>query len=99
MQKKSYDLRKITLIFRYFDWLECKLCLRKALKKKWHFDCTCLRCQSPDDLKTFISAPKCQACLQDDKTGYLIPGNASIISDTLQKYKSFLLDEMTYIHS
>ena len=84
MQKKSYDLRKITLIFRYFDWLECKLCLRKALKKKWHFDCTCLRCQSPDDLKTFISAPKCQACLQDDKTGYLIPGNASI-SDSLQK--------------
>jgi len=61
------------LTIRYFDWLECKLCLRKALKKKWHFDCTCLRCQSPDDLKTFISAPKCQACLQDDKTGYLIP--------------------------
>ena len=49
--------------------MECKLCLRKALKKKWYFDCNCARCQSPDDLGTNISSPKCQECHQ----GYLLP--------------------------
>ena len=49
--------------------MECKLCIRKTIKKKWYFDCICTRCQSPDDLGTFISSPKCQEC----QKGYLVP--------------------------
>ena len=51
---------KITI--RYIDWLECKLCMRRELKKKWFFDCACLRCQSSNDLGTYISSPKCTQC-------------------------------------
>jgi len=47
---------------RYVDWMESKLHMRRYLKKKWFFDCACHRCQSPSDLGTYISSPKCTQC-------------------------------------
>ena len=57
---------------RYSDWMESKLTIRKELKKKWYFDCICPRCQSPTDLGTYVSSPKCPNC---DENGLLIPVN------------------------
>ena len=49
--------------------MECKLCIRRDIRKKWLFDCTCTRCQSANDLNTYISSPKCPKC----QTGLLTP--------------------------
>lgn len=57
------------MTIRYYDWMECKLCIRKDIKEKWFFDCCCVRCQSPTDLGTYVSSPKCSDC----KSGKMIP--------------------------
>ena len=58
-----------SIFCRYYDWMESKLCIRREIKKKWLFDCTCPRCASANDLNTYISSPKCPQC----QKGLLIP--------------------------
>ena len=62
-------MRHIFSFFSYYDWMECKLCIRRDIKKKWLFDCTCDRCASANDLDTYISSPKCPKCQE----GLLVP--------------------------
>lgn len=50
------------LTIRYTRTLEHRLALRSTLKTKWHFECSCLRCQDSTDLGSYISSPLCKTC-------------------------------------
>jgi len=52
------------LSINYLPILVNRLQIRRELKERWFFDCTCKRCASKSELNVYVSSPPCDICKQ-----------------------------------
>ena len=56
-QRKIKKDEEITI--HYLSFQHAHLRRKNAMRDNWRFDCNCVRCQDPTEMRSYLSALKC----------------------------------------
>jgi len=65
------------ITIQYVSFMHGNAKRKKTFQKTWYFECKCIRCIDKTELNTFISALKCQQCIN----GILLPSSTLKLSE------------------
>ena len=65
------------ITIQYVSFMHGNAKRKKTFQKTWYFECKCIRCIDKTELNTFISALKCQQCIN----GFLLPSSTLKLSE------------------